>query len=118
MQVERAHQIDGNQLAPFLRRRFKEWLEDVPASIVDQHVNRTEHVSNRLDCRVYGGVVRDVAHKGGSNTAFCLDRCDDSICASLRDVKYGDLSAFCCEASTDRTANPATTACYDYNLVS
>src|SRR2546423_11490254 len=100
MHVERAAQVDGDQLLPFLGLRLGEVLEPVPAGVVHQHVNRA--LADRgLRRAIVGNVVDE-------RRAFAFLR--HALGGVANAIGDQQLRAFLGEAAADRAADGAAAA--------
>jgi hypothetical protein len=108
MHVQRAGQVDRNQLVPLRRLGLGEGLEHIPAGVVDQHVDGAELRLGRNDGRVHAGTVGDVAMEGLGDTTHGADSGSDLLRIHDGEVENGDEGSFTTEPATRRPADPAT----------
>src|SRR4051812_44021717 len=100
MHVERAAQVDGDQLFPLAGLGIGKVLEAVPAGVVHQHVDAT--LAERRLCR---GIVRDVEHE---RRAFALG--GNALGRLAGAIGHQQPRAFLGETPANRSADRAAAA--------
>src|SRR5690606_6685602 len=89
--VQCAGEVDVDEPGPVLGGRLDEWLEYVPAGVVDQDVDRPEILLDRRHCRVDLFAVGDVATEGGRAATVGDDGVGDGLRRFQVDVEHGDF---------------------------
>ena len=104
--VQRAGQVDGDQLVPLGRLGLGERLEHVPAGVVDQHVDRPERRLGRGDRA--STLARSVMSqpKAWAAPPLVADAGGDLLGRASIQVEHGDACAFAGEAPAGRAADP------------
>ena len=116
MHVQRAGQIDGDQLLPLALARSSRRAEHVPAGVVDQDVDRAELRLCRADGGIDVGPLGDVAGERRGDAAG-RPRSRRRPCSLLEiEVEYGDFGAFAGEPAAGRPADAAAAAGDDDDL--
>ena len=108
--VERAAQVDGDQLVPQLGRGVDEVDEAVPAGVVHQHVGRAHLALELGDGLADRRVVGDVDARYEGLAARLHDLVGDPVGAVAVLVEHADLAAVSGEAPADGAADRAAAA--------
>ena len=108
--VERAGQIDRDELLPFVGRRFDERLENVPTRIVHEHRDRPEFRFNGCDRRIDARAIGDVAAEGLGDASNPANFGCDLFGGLDVEVQDSDTSAFRRKPPAGRPADATAAA--------
>jgi len=110
MHMQRARQVDRDELIPLGRFGLGERAKNVPAGVVDEHVDRPERGFGCGHRVVDAGAICDVAAKGLGEPAGVADLGGDLFGRFDGDVEHRDFRALGGEATAGRPANTAAAA--------
>ncbi|MCY1368279.1 hypothetical protein D9M69_552500 [compost metagenome] len=115
--VQRASEVDGDELVPLGGLGLGEGLEHVPAGVVDQHVDRAEALHHGGHGRVDAGAVGDVAAEGLGLAAVGADLRGHRFGGLEVHVEHRHAGAVLGETAAGGAADAATAAGDDHCLV-
>ena len=110
MHMQHADQVDGDQLVPLRRLGFGEGLEDIPAGVIDEHIDGPELGLGCRNRRIDTGTVGDVAEEGGRLPAVGPDRGRHGLGSRQVEVEHRNARALLCEAVAACASDATATA--------
>src|ERR1035437_10194118 len=102
VQVQRAGQVDGDQLLPVGRRRLEKGLEDIPSGVVDEHVDGPKRRVHLGDCGADAVLIRNSTADSGGLAAVRGDRRYGPLCSRSVNVEHRDFRTLGGEAPASR----------------
>src|SRR5690606_39735770 len=109
--VQRANEVDGNQLVPLGRDSLHKGLEHVPPCVVDQDFDGTQ---GSFDCShglIDLGPAGDVAFEGLGDATLTVNFISHFLRSFEIHIKDGDLCPVFGESTTCSAADASTAAC-------
>ena len=103
--VERAEQVDVDDLAPEIGRRVEEVFGAIPSGVVDEERHRPEDDSKSLDRARHGIVIRDIDGVQACPAAAGLDFARHGLARRGVEVEDADGAAFLRQPARDRRAD-------------
>jgi hypothetical protein len=114
--VQHRAQVDVDDLGPEIGGRFQEGDEEVPASIVDEDLDRAELDLDPLDGGLTGGQIGQVEGNRHGLAALGADTPGHGLGRGLVDIGHDDLGAVLGETQAGRRPDPPAPAGYDNNF--
>ena len=114
--VQRAGQVDGDELFPLGGHGFEEGLEHIPAGVIDQHGDGAELGLSGGHSRIDLGAVGDVAGEGSSLATARADVRGHFFSGFEVHVEHGHLGAFAGKTAARSPANATAATGHDYCL--
>ncbi|SPA25471.1 hypothetical protein CBM2623_A100081 [Cupriavidus taiwanensis] len=117
MQVQRANQVDGNDLAPEVRCGLQKLRGYVPTGVVDQCIDATELFRHCVDRRFHRAMIGDIELDGRDTRASFLKRHAELLQRISVDVHCHHARAFLTETLAQRLANATGSAGDDDHFI-
>jgi hypothetical protein len=117
VEIQRADQVDGDDLVPEIRFGFQELQRDVPAGVVDQNVDAFQVRVYALDRLRHRGVIGDIELERRQTLSMLLQRRLQLVEAVSIEVESNHTGTFLAEALTEAAADAARRAGNDSDFV-
>src|SRR5215831_8518984 len=115
--VQRAGQVNGDELVPLGRLGLGEGTKHVPPRVVHEHVDWSELRLRHRDSGVHTGSTRDVAIESFCSTAGLLDIRSDFTCRFMVEVENGNTRPLATKSAAGSPDDAAATTRDDNCLI-